>query len=50
MVFLAITAFVALRVAFATVNDALGAQPDPELLERAPSLVTEAVTWGRPVA
>lgn len=44
------TVFVALRVAFSTVNGALGARPDAELAERAPRAVTEMVTWGRPVA
>lgn len=43
----AITLFVALRLAFATVNDALGAQPDPELAESAPAPVRDAVTFGR---
>jgi uncharacterized peroxidase-related enzyme len=42
-----LTFFVALRVAFSTVNDALGATPDPELLERAPEELGEAVTFGR---
>ena len=46
----AVTAYVALRIAFATVNDALGARPDRELNERAPAAVREAVTYGRPVA
>jgi alkylhydroperoxidase family enzyme len=40
---LAITAFVALRAAFATVNDALGVQPDRELSETAPPAVRDAV-------
>jgi uncharacterized peroxidase-related enzyme len=31
-----LTAFVALRVTFSTVNDSLGAQPDQELVDRAP--------------
>ncbi|MGB0101001.1 MAG: hypothetical protein WBP61_12050 [Nocardioides sp.] len=43
----AVTAFVALRLAFSTVNDALGAVPDDELVEAAPARVREAVTWGR---
>lgn len=46
----AITTFVALRVAFATVNDALGAQPDAGLAANAPPMVAAAVTYGRPVA
>jgi alkylhydroperoxidase family enzyme len=46
----AITLFVALRIAFATVNDALGPRPDRELAAAAPAQVREAVTYGRPVA
>ena len=46
----AVTAYVALRIAFATVNDALGAQPDHELREATPAPVRDAVTYGRPVA
>jgi uncharacterized peroxidase-related enzyme len=45
----AITAFVALRLAFSTVNDALGAQPDAQLAASLPPEVREAVTYGRPV-
>jgi uncharacterized peroxidase-related enzyme len=45
----AITAFVALRIAFSTVNDALGARPDRALSESAPASVRNAVTFGRPV-
>jgi SAM-dependent methyltransferase/alkylhydroperoxidase family enzyme len=45
----AITAFVALRIAFSTVNDALGARPDHRLGEAAPGPVRDAVTFGRPV-
>jgi uncharacterized peroxidase-related enzyme len=41
------TTFIALRLAFSTVNDALGAPPDPELAEEAPERVRAAVTWGR---
>jgi alkylhydroperoxidase family enzyme len=44
---MAITLFVALRQAFSTVNDALGAEPDATLLERVPDAVREAVTYGR---
>jgi uncharacterized peroxidase-related enzyme len=44
----AITAFVALRLAFSTVNDALGASPDAELVEHLPPSVTRSVTYGRP--
>ncbi|WP_122818918.1 carboxymuconolactone decarboxylase family protein [Nocardioides pantholopis] len=43
----AITTFVALRAAFSTVNDALGAVPDPELRAGVPLQVRDAVTWGR---
>jgi uncharacterized peroxidase-related enzyme len=45
----AITAFVALRLAFSTINDALGAQPDAQLAESLPPEVRQAVTYGRPV-
>jgi uncharacterized peroxidase-related enzyme len=45
----AITAFVALRLAFSTVNDSLGAQPDAELARSLPREVSEAVTYGRPI-
>jgi alkylhydroperoxidase family enzyme len=45
----AITAFVALRLAFSTVNDALGAVPDPELRVAMPDVVGSAVTFGRHV-
>ena len=43
----AITLFVALRVAFSTVNDALGARPDRELVDLVPAAVRDAVTFGR---
>jgi uncharacterized peroxidase-related enzyme len=46
----AITAFVALRLAFSTINDSLGAQPDAQLAGSLPREVREAVTYGRPVA
>ena len=46
----AITAFVALRLAFSTINDSLGAQPDAQLAQSLPREVREAVTYGRPVA
>lgn len=45
----AMTAFVALRVAFSTVNDALGARPDAALRSTAPREVLDAVTYGRPI-
>jgi uncharacterized peroxidase-related enzyme len=44
----AITAFVALRLAFSTINDALGAAPDAQLAESLPAEVVAAVTYGRP--
>jgi uncharacterized peroxidase-related enzyme len=44
----AITVFVALRLAFAAVNDSLGAQPDAQLVRSLPPQVREAVTYGRP--
>jgi|SRR6478735_4295822 len=43
----AVTTFVALRLAFSTVNDALGAVPDEELRAAAPDPVRDVVTWGR---
>jgi uncharacterized peroxidase-related enzyme len=46
----AITAFAALRLAFSTINDSLGAQPDAQLALSLPRAVREAVTYGRPVA
>ena len=42
------TAFVAFRLAFSTVNDALGANPDWQLVNAAPPEVRSAVTYGRP--
>jgi len=46
----AITLFVGLRIAFSTINGALGSSPDRELAEGVPSVVRNAVTYGRPVA
>jgi len=43
----AITAFVALRLAFSTINDALGAQPDQQLVDSLPPEIVGAVTYGR---
>src|SRR5580658_3027778 len=43
----AITTFVALRLAFSTINDALGAIPDSQLVESLPREVTQSVTYGR---
>jgi uncharacterized peroxidase-related enzyme len=41
------TAYVAFRLAFSTVNDALGATPDTQLVDEAPARVREAVDFGR---
>ncbi len=41
------TVHVALRLAFSTVNDALGARPDHELVAAAPPEIRAAVTYGR---
>jgi uncharacterized peroxidase-related enzyme len=46
----AITAFIALRIAFAAVNDSLGAQPDGQLVLSLPQQVRDAVTYGRRAA
>ena len=45
----AITVFLALRLAFSTVNDALGAHPDTALFESLPPVVQDSVTFGRSV-
>lgn len=42
------TVFVAFRLAFSTVNDALGANPDWQLVNSVPPEVRSAVTYGRP--
>lgn len=44
------TVFVAFRVAFSTVNDALGARPDRQLAAAVPAEVRDAVVYGRSVA
>lgn len=44
------TLFAAFRIAFSTVNDALGARPDRQVADAAPPEVRAAVTFGRPVA
>ena len=44
-----ITVFVALRLAFSTVNDALGVLPDARLRTTAAGAVLDAVTAGRPI-
>jgi uncharacterized peroxidase-related enzyme len=46
----AVTTFVALRLAFSTINDALGAQPDSQLVEKLPEEVVRVVTYGRPAS
>lgn len=46
----AITVYVALRIAFSTVNDALGVRPDAQYAALAPAAVRDAVTFGRPLA
>jgi alkylhydroperoxidase family enzyme len=43
----AITVYVAARLAFSTVNDALGSMPDAELAASLPRPVREAITFGR---
>lgn len=45
----AMTVFVALRLAFSTINDALGAQPDAALRTTLPPDILDAVTTGRPI-
>ena len=42
-----VTVFIALRLAFSTVNDALGAGPDLQLAAAAPAAVRDAVVYGR---
>lgn len=44
------TAFIAFRVAFSMVNDALGARPDRQLAESTPGAIRDAVVYGRSVA
>ena len=43
----AITVYVAARLAFSTVNDALGSTPDAELAASLPQAVREATMFGR---
>jgi alkylhydroperoxidase family enzyme len=45
---LAVTAFVAARLAFSTINGAVGARPDAELAAAAPAPLRAQVTYGRP--
>jgi uncharacterized peroxidase-related enzyme len=42
------TAFVAFRIAFSTINDALGTLPDKQLADTVPAPVRAAVDYGRP--
>ena len=44
------TLFISLRLAFSTVNDALGAEPDAELVAKTPLQVRHAVNYGRPAS
>jgi alkylhydroperoxidase family enzyme len=44
------TVFVALRLAFSTVNGALGVEPDREVAEAAPAHVRAAIGFGRGAA
>jgi alkylhydroperoxidase family enzyme len=44
------TLLLSLRIAFSTVNDALGAQPDRQLADTVPGPVRDAVAFGRPAA
>lgn len=43
----AVTVYVALRIAFSTVNDAIGARPDAELVADAPSGLVQQIEFGR---
>jgi len=45
----AVTAYVALRVAFSTVNSALGARPDAAFASTVPDAVRQAISYGRPI-
>jgi hypothetical protein len=42
-----ITVYIAARLAFSTVNDALGATPDVELVDSLPPQVRDAISYGR---
>ena len=44
------TLLLSLRLAFSTVNDSLGAQPDRQLADAVPLPVRDAVTFGRPAS
>ena len=41
------TLYITLRLVVATMQDALGAAPDPELADAAPDLIRRAITYGR---
>jgi uncharacterized peroxidase-related enzyme len=41
------TAWIGFRLAFSTINDALGAPPDRELIDEAPEIIKTAITFGR---
>lgn len=45
---LALTLYAALRLAFSTTNDALGARPDSALAAMLDPAIRDSVTWGRP--
>jgi alkylhydroperoxidase family enzyme len=45
----AVTAYVALRIAFSTVNAAIGAAPDHERAKAAPPEVVSSISFGRPI-
>ena len=44
------TLLLGFRLAFSTVNDALGALPDRQLADEAPAPVRDAVSFGRPAS
>ena len=44
------TTFIAFRLAFSTVDNALGAEPDQQHVEAASEAVGKAVSFGRPPA
>jgi alkylhydroperoxidase family enzyme len=46
----AVSVFVGLRIAFSTVNDALGARPDHQLGADTPTPVRDVISFGRPIA
>ncbi|TQL67900.1 alkylhydroperoxidase family enzyme [Nocardioides albertanoniae] len=44
---MALTVFAGLRTAFSSINDALGARPDPALTDTLDPAVRSAIRWGR---